>query len=206
VRKRKQNLDESLFGIAFSDTLLSMLGVIFLVFAFIIMIPHNPETPSMQGQLCVEISWDNGRDVDLDLWGKSPAEKVAVGYSNMHGENLDLFRDCLGFNSNPTHQNMELMCAQKIVPGEWTFNVSYYGDHALPTGATDSPIDVTMVVRYKKVGVNSKSSASLITKTATYHLTKSGQEKTMFDFVIDKNGDIIENSINSMQHLLRDVK
>lgn len=191
------------FGIAFSDVLVTVLSVIFMIYMLVAMLPHNEKPPeiknSLQGDLCVEMSWPNDRDVDLDLWGRSPdsqgAKTVPNGYSNLHGPVLDMFRDVLGFSNNPAHLNIEIMCATVLYPGEWTFNVNYFEDHDFTN--KDHTIKVMMVVRIRKDHGRDK----LLNRTVT--LDQLGQEETMFDFKIDPDGNIEDDSINFLFQPLR---
>ena len=196
MRVRKKN-NNSLFGVALSDLFISLFFMIWCLFYLMTLQPktHSVDEGEKLGKLCVELSWDDSRDIDMDLWGKSPTDKVAVGYSHTHGDNLDLYRDVLGFTNNPSHVNMEFMCAKKVSPGEYTFNVSYFSTH----GDKKGPVVVTMVIKYAKYGSTEQF----------YRATFSpipGQEKTMFNFYIDENLNIDESTINSRDIKLRDAK
>ena len=194
----KRNLDERLMGIAFADIMVSFAAYLFVLFILIAIQPHTKDTLqiSMPGRLCAEIFWDNNRDIDLDLWGKSPIDAHATGYTNMHTRGLDLFKDVLGFQDNPEHINMEIMCANKIYPGEWDFNVQYYSNHEKVVSGNQS-VKVTMFIRIFK----GKDGTSRVLKAETTVLP--AEEKTMFRFVVNENGDIETGTINSQQIFLR---
>jgi hypothetical protein len=208
-----KNRDQELFGIAFADIMISFAGFIFMLFVVVSLLPHKEsdnDNSVMLGSLCAELYWDNTRNVDLDIWGKSPKDEAPIGYSNMHGKGLDLYRDVLGFDNNPEHINMEILCTNKIYPGEYTFNVTYFSDHE--NLSTSSPnydinhkprIDATMIIRLKG---DSPSDGRTRTLKSVYTLNNESEEKTMFNFRVDNNGKIIESSINSVDKPLRNLK
>jgi hypothetical protein len=187
-----------LFGIVFADLLLSFIGMLIIILVLTMMLPKedatNKKSDLYLGSVCAEISWPDDHDTDLDVWGQSPDDETPVGYSNLHGKNLSLFRDVLGWTYNPSHRNFEVMCADHIVAGEWTFNVSYFSDHE----NKKQPVEVTMTLSFKRPQSGNEF------WHAKYTL-KEGEEKTMFNFRINENGQVIENSINSLNHPLRSV-
>ena len=189
--------EEKLFGIVLSDVLISFAAFLFMLFVVISLQPHNDMDNSnpnaVAGRLCAEISWDNNRDVDLDIWGKSPADQAAVGYSNMHGGGLDLYRDVVGWISNPEKINLEIMCANKIYDGQWIFNVHYFSKH---NPHDETPIKVVMLIRFKTYTGVWKNLRT------EYIMLFEKQEKTLFSFRV-KDGIILENTINSNDVPLR---
>jgi hypothetical protein len=191
-------LKKGLFGIIFSDVLISFIGLVFVLFLLVSLVPKGEmEKKSVDlGSVCAEIVWPSDRDVDLDLWGKSPLENVAIGYSNPHGLNLSLFRDVLGWVNNPSHINLEIMCGNQLVAGEYIFNVSYFSNH---NTSQPDPIEVTMTITIK-------NKISKEYYTGKYILTHAGEEKTMFAFRLDDNGILVPGSVNSLNHPLRDAK
>jgi hypothetical protein len=193
----RKRISEKMAGFVLFDMMITFAALIFSIFICISLLPHKEtDDSSMAGQICVELYWDNNRNIDLDLWAADPADpKNSIGYSNMHGIGMDLMRDVIGFAYNPEHVNMEIACGNKLYPGEYTFDVNYYSNHEhskdeLNSGA-DASIDATMIVRIKDKNNYSKQMRT------TYHLTHEGQDKTMFNFKIDNNGHVIQESINS---------
>jgi len=193
--KYDDNEDDADFGIAYSDTLITILSIFLALFILVAMLPKNEKpvtNTSLIGKICAELSWDDDRDIDIDLWGKSPDDKP-VGYSNNHGKILDLYRDVLGFFRNPSHRNLEIMCAQTLQPGEWTFNAHYYNNHE----NNKSPVKITTVITiFPKEGQN-----RILTRSE--YLNEIGEEKTLFDFRLDNNGVLENNSINNIFKPLR---
>lgn len=189
--------DEKLFGIILFDMMVQYAAIILFLFVALTFLPHKESDGSvMAGRVCAELYWDNNRNIDIDLWGTDPVDKEPIGYSNMHGRGMDLFRDVIGFSFNPEHINMEIMCSNRITPGEWTFDVSYYSDHEVTTPNHDSSVDAVVIIRLKN------KNGGEIVKKATWRLTHEKEDKTMFNFIIDKNGDIVENSINTVNKYL----
>jgi len=184
-----------------SDTFISFLCIILVCLALLMLQEHAKKaTPSLNtiGVMCVELSWPE-RNVDLDLWGHSPHDPQTVGFSNMHGTNLNLIRDVIGYSGNPTHQMLEMQCADALTPGEYVFNVHYFANHEDELASVRDPkdprfaIEATMLVRIRNP--NSKSDIdSFMTK---FTLTEVKEEKTMFRFVIRSDGKVDHASINS---------
>lgn len=193
------NESESGFGIVLSDTLIQYLLIVMCLFTIILLQPHGKKISDshMLGAICVELSWPNERDVDLDLWGHSPGSPNTVGYSNMHDEHLNLYRDVTGFNHNPTHNMIEVMCSDQIIPGEWTFNVHYFTNHESTGSMPDDPRNAITATMMVTIHYDNKSIQSNERFMGTFTLTKVTQEKTMFDFIIGSDGKLIKDSINS---------
>ncbi len=198
--RNSKHLDERLFGIAFADIMISFAAFLFMLFVMIAIQTHKDSDDSkMLGSVCAELYWDNNRNVDLDLWGKSPLDEHGIGYSNMHGHGLDLYRDVVGFYNNPEKINMEVMCAHQPYHGEWVFNVHYFSDHEVtnpPDPNHKSIIQAVMIIRIKY------PDKSVKIMRGTFDVVE-GEEKTMFDFVIDANGRLDERSINSRNIYIR---
>jgi hypothetical protein len=199
MKIREEDDSNNLFGIAFSDVLVSFISIFLVLFVLVAIQPRSEKVNKDQdslGSICAEITWPQSRRVDLDLWGASPLETFSVGYSNMHGENLDLYRDSLGTTIDDP--NIEVMCAKKIVPGEWTFNVNYFSDHE--SGTHDSNITIKMKLRVQPHGKEMEEFEAI------YDNLANGEEKTMFDFRVDETGSIIKSSINSKFRHLRGIE
>jgi len=207
--------DESLFGWVFADALVSFLAIFIVLFTVLLASINAKKDDNMnsiaQGRVCAELYWDNNRDVDLDLWGKSPVDTLPVGYSHMHDMGLDLFRDVIGWINNPEHVNMEIMCANKKYKGEWTFNVHYFSDHKLiqvrdpktnifvTDPNYDSSIKARMILRI----YDSTSGSGAKIYDTSVKLAGEGEQKTMFNFRLDEKGEVIEGSMNHSYKQLR---
>ena len=90
-------MDDDAAGAIFRDVvLLALAGFVAIV---LLLLPHvNPPGAAAEadaeppGAVIVELFWDNGRDVDLDLWVAAPNDRV-VGYSNRGAVYFNLLRD-----------------------------------------------------------------------------------------------------------------
>jgi hypothetical protein len=201
--KRRRFNDEKYFGIAAADLFVALFSIMSLLFVVhdILPIAEKSEQNKEQtvGIVCAELSWPEDRDVDLDLWGQSPTDADAVGYSHTHGQNLSLLRDVVGHRNNPSKINQELMCANAEVDGEWIFNVHYFSNHGKDADATipwkDDNIDAVMVL-----SENTKISPHKW--VANVHLDAENEERTMFRFRVE-GGRIIDSSFNTLDSGLR---
>ena len=200
--KFNESLEEKLFGYVLADVMVSFAAFVFMLFVVVSMVPHseNNNDGVMLGSLCAEIYWPNDRDIDLDIWGKSPKDGKPIGFSNMHGGGLDLYRDVIGFQNNLEHLNMEIECTNKIIPGEYTFNIYYFSNHETQASSPafgkfpNGTVEATMIIRLKGASV---SDGRFKTMRGVHTFTKENQEKTMFNFRVGEDGKIIDSSINS---------
>lgn len=214
-RGSKSDVTE-MFGVVLSDTLISVLGMMVILLVLMMVVPHaTPKDARVLGTLCAELSWPNDRDVDLDLWGKSPDDRGSVGFTNMHGKTLHLFRDILGFHLNPSHMMYEIQCANELVPGEWTFNAVYFKQHDnddisatnKPHPPVPMPIKARMTITFSQFANSAGTSVNIVPDktiiTKEFELETEGEEITVFDFVIDSDHHLIQNSVNTAYRPLR---
>lgn len=199
------NEDEARGMMVLADTVISFLIVTIALFTLILMLPHAKkaeQSVSNMGVICAELTWPD-RDIDLDLWGHSPHDPYSVGYTNMHGVTLNLLRDVIGRSYNPTHQMMEIQCADQLTPGEWTFNVHYFANHEKELEGTliDDPrkkVEATLVVRIRNDGQTSGAATYKDTFMTRLQFDREKEELTAVDFVVDENGSVIHSTINSL--------
>lgn len=165
------------------------------------------------GNLIIEIRWPDGLDVDVDLWCTGPGEPRPVGYSNMSGRVLNLLRDDLGtsrgnkgFRGNDIETegntvdalNYENLYSRGLPAGEYSCNVHLFSNRSTKLSI---PVDFEASVR-KGSG---KRAIKRIVKTKAA-LTERGQEITMIRFELDRNGDLIKESLNSVFIPLRQYR
>jgi hypothetical protein len=192
--------EEAGYTITLADIFIAFFAITLCLFTLLLLEPHNKNNPtsvSTAGVMCVEMSWPE-RNIDLDLWSHAPGEAVTVGFTNLHSHILDLLRDVTGFAGNPNHIMLEMVCANQLKPGEWTFNMHYYGNHedefaGKPTDYPGKQVTVTMIARFK-------GQRDFMTQ---YTTKNEGEEHTMLDFVIGESGMVVYDSINSRQVPLR---
>jgi hypothetical protein len=81
----------------------------------------NPDSAKPPGQMMVCIYWQGHNDVDL--WGGSPDDDKATGYSRKSGKTIDLVRDDLGVENAP---HFECEFARSLPDGRWAYNIHGY--------------------------------------------------------------------------------
>ena len=185
--------------IVFRD--LIMLTLSGFVTVAVLLLPHigesrakaATETAEPPGNVMIEARWPDQLDTDVDLWVQAPGD-VPVGYSNKGGAVFNLLRDDLGQQLDLSGLNYESSYARGIVPGEYTVNVHLYRNRA---GVALVP--VTVVVSTKARSAD-PSRQVLMTKLELDH---EGQERTVFRFKLDENGQVVAGSVNSLQRPLR---
>lgn len=177
--------------------LLTLTGFISMV---VLLIPFvNPPTEKEKssdppGNVIVELFWDNDRDVDIDLWVKAP-EDIPVGYSNQGGLFFNLLRDDLGKYKDNTPVNYEVSYSRGISEGKYIVNIHLYREDKKPF----VPILAKMVVSVVDPDTNSRKQILKSKKI----LNEIGKELTIFQFNLDKKGNLDKNSINNNYEKLR---
>jgi hypothetical protein len=179
-------------NVIFRDLLLGLLGIVimFLLVA-ILQISSQKKTADKQkppGNIVAFISWPPG-DTDVDLWVTGPGEPHAIGYSNKGGVLWNLLRDDLGKQPDITGMNMESSYSRGAPAGEYIFNIHCYRCPQLP-------VTVNVEIRIN-TDMTGGGGEKLLT-TATIDLTANKQELTAVRFVLDKDGNIVPNSLNSV--------
>lgn len=187
--------------VVFRDVItLALLGFVALV---IIMLPHiNPplkkeEAKSIDppGNVIVEARWDDKIDADVDLWVQGP-EDVPVGYSNLSGQLFSLLRDDIGKRNDASDLNYENTYSRGIRPGEYTVNLHMYFNRA-----NVWPIKAKVLVSLVKMRGTTRYTEQIL--VSDVKLTRLGEEKTVFRFRLDKDGNLVKSSVNSAEKLLR---
>lgn len=174
---------------------LAMMFVVFVIW----MISHlNPpaqmDQASPPGNVIAHIIWPPG-NIDVDLWVTGPGETGAVGYSHKSGILWNLLRDDTGTGSDSTGINYENAYTRGIPAGEYIINVHCYSCSAA----------VPVLV---KLEVQSKSSPQATMKKIVYTevtLHAHKEEVTMIRFELDREGNIVPNSMNHFYEPLRDM-
>ena len=190
--------DDDEGGTVFRDII--MLALAGFVAMVMLILPHiqrpgeaKEETTDPPGNVIVEMRWPDGLDSDVDLWVEAPGDQP-VGYSNKGGVIFNLLRDDLGKRADATGMNYEVSYSRGIVPGEYTVNVHLYRNTAKVL-----PIPVTVVTSVKK---NPRESARQLL-ASRIELSREGQELTVFRFRLNESGDLVPDSVHSLQRGLR---
>ena len=151
--------------------------------------PTETENSSVPpGNVIVELFWDNDRDVDIDLWVKAP-EDIPVGYSNQGGLFFNLLRDDLGKYKDSTPVNYEVSYSRGINEGIYVANLHLYREDETPF----VPIIAKLVVSI----VDPKTKERKQILKSQKNLKNIGEEITMFQFKLDKKGNLDKDSINN---------
>jgi hypothetical protein len=189
--KKRPDVGLLLFDIAIA--LAALMTALFILFS---KLPHNESDASnMYGSVCAELYWDNTRNVDLDLWSLSPKDKSPVGYKYMHDAGTDLFRDVIGFSNNPEHVNMEVSCTKALYEGEYIFDVHYFSNHEY-IGKVRISTDPDPLIKANLIVKIKGKDKYQFTLNSDRTFIDEGEEHTLIAFNLDKEGRIVQNSIN----------
>lgn len=154
---------------------------------------QNNIDPEAQGNLIISLQWPSTISSDVDLWVKSNADNVAVGYSNLGGPLFNLLRDDLGYHADITDSNMEIAYSRGVPDGEYIVNA-----HLFSLKGAKLPIPIKVVVSLK--GERNQRAETLFTVNS--QLETVGEERTVARFVLyDKQ--YVEGSFNTIQEKIR---
>ena len=190
-------------GTVFRDVIF-LLMITFVILFLIAVLHINPiadpkeEQIAPPGNVIVNIFWEDGLNIDVDLWVLGPEDDRPVGYSNRAGETFNLLRDDLGSTNDITERNFENAYTRGLPEGEYIINVHMFA-HKERKKVWPVMVEVVVTVMETTEG---KSSANEVA-VATIPLTRYGEEVTAVRFKIDKNHKVIQESINQIQKKLR---
>ncbi|MBF96391.1 MAG: hypothetical protein CMJ13_04110 [Pelagibacterales bacterium] len=187
-----ENFEYNESNIVFRDlillTLTGFISMVILLMPFINPPTEKEDSTVPPGNVIVELFWDNDRDVDIDLWVQAP-EDIPVGYSNQGGLFFNLLRDDLGKYKDSTPVNYEVSYSRGINEGVYVANLHLYREDQSPF----IPINAKLVVSV--VDPNTKERKQILKSQKI--LKKVGEEITIFQFKLDKKGNLDKNSINN---------
>ncbi len=183
-------------GTVFRDVImLALLGFVTIV---VLLLPHlNPPTkPTDQqqpGNIVVELHWPDDMNTDVDLWVQAPNDKP-VGYSNRGGRIFNLLRDDMGHINDSGNLNYEIAFSRGAPEGEYTVNLHLYSN-------TDSRklVPTQVVVGIKK----SETDPMRVIQKKNVELVRTGQEVTVVRFTLDRDSEVIPDSIHDLPRRLR---
>ena len=144
---------------------------------------NNPESTKPPGQMMVCLYWQNHNDVDL--WGKSPDDDKAVGYSRKSGKTIDLVRDDLGTDNAP---HFECEFARALPDGRFVFNAHGYS------------INDPVVSVHAEIRLSGPDGFKLLFETTLD--IRQHQERTIAQFQM-RDGKVVEGSLNQVYVGLR---
>lgn len=186
----------------FTDVVLAALMTVAAVTMLLFLLPKMPseadaENQRARGNIRVEVFWPNEMDVDIDLWSKAPG-LAPVGYSNMNGVVMNLVRDDLGKYADISQVNYEVAFSRGLPQGEWQFNLHWFSNSQ---GVSEVPVRVIITHR-RDDGDGSKEKPTKVVAT-TVTLTQVKQELTIIRFELDKDGNLMPETYNSVPRAIR---
>ena len=185
-------LEDNNSNVVFRDiillTLTGFISMVVLLLPFINPPTEKSDTSSPPGNVIVELFWDDNRDVDIDLWVKAPGD-IPVGYSNQGGLFFNLLRDDLGKYKDNTPVNYEVSYSRGISEGIYVTNLHLYREDNSPF----QPINAKLVVSI--VHPDTKERKQILKSEKV--LKDVGNEITVFQFALDKKGNLDKNSLNN---------
>lgn len=188
----------------FDMSFLLLVGFVIIIFILIQFIADKKpaEESRQQGNVIVELFWNDDDNTDVDLWVQSPCPEcpggrdVPVGYSNKSGIAFNLLRDDTTNNprADASGRNYEMQVSRGIRPGEYIVNA-----HLYRLGPAELPYPVKVVVSVKP----DDNSASTQLFAVDGKLVRECHEKTFVRFTLDGQGNLVEGSVHHTQQNLR---
>ena len=184
---------------AYTDLMLSIVGVTAMVMTLLLIRPvtQMPKDFHPKAEYLVTLTWDDHRDVDLDLWLESPEGNI-VYYKNKELPNIALDRDSLGYASNvvtnidgsiAASANQEIISIRAIMPGQYVAAVSYYAGQDEQTHTPYADGDPRMAIDGKVELLKVNPTVTLVA-SVTLHLTRIKETHNAIAFVVDSSGDV----------------
>lgn len=161
------------------------MGIIFILLFFLAaLVSQTPDKKEkaqvkMWGDIMVTIYWPDKKDIDVDLWAKSPDDPLAVGYSRTRGTTFSLLKDITGIANNPTGRMREVMFGDGMPDGRYTVNVHLYRNGS---SLTKVPVDAQIFM------FDGGNIVSIVKKKV--FLEKVGNEITIANFNL-KGGKLL---------------
>jgi hypothetical protein len=175
-------------------TMLALSGfiiIVLLLLPWLNIVAQDEATQEPSGSVIVEVLWPNDRNVDIDLWVKSP-DDAAVGYSNMAGYYFNLLRDDRGNEFDRTPINYEISYTRGITAGEYQANLHLY--------VTDNGPPINAQVIISVVEPEQRARTAIIKKNVL--LKKYNEEITVARWTLTNNGKLTPNSVHSLKRSL----
>jgi hypothetical protein len=187
-----------------NDLLFNLLiGFVFLfVVAFLLINPPTKKSDApKKAEYLIVIEWDKDANHDVDLWVKDPTG-VVVSFTNKMGGLLNLEKDDLGWQNDKWIQpngseviipiNREVITIRGIVPGEYKVAAHVYSKKIMYSINTSNgkyikkEIEDSGYVTATLIRINPYGE---VYKTRKIY-TQKGQVLSMFNFILDANGDV----------------
>ena len=154
----------------YTDLMMCIVGVTALIMSALLIRPVSESVKDFhpKAEYLVTLTWDDNKDVDLDLWLTSPSGDV-VYYGNKELPNIALDRDSLGKPSNSSKNpdgtvavsgNQEIIAIRAIMPGFYVVSVNYYAGrdengqgYALHDARIPTPFKIELLKVNPKISV-----------------------------------------------------
>ena len=175
-------------------TMLALSGfviIVLLLLPWLNIVAQDEATKEPSGSVIVEVIWPDDRNVDVDLWVKSP-DDAAVGYSNMAGYYFNLLRDDRGNAFDTTPINYEISYTRGIAAGEYQANLHLY--------ATDNGPPINAKVIVSVVEPDQRARTAIIKKDVV--LKKYNEELTVARWTLTNKGKLKPNSVHGLKRSL----
>ncbi len=152
---------------------------------------ENTNEDKAAGALSVYVFWPDGMDADIDVHVLD-ANKQHTYYDNKETHITNLLRDDRGMLNDQGPRNFENVYVRELPPGEYVINL-----HAFRAADKFYPIPVEGELNF--IDPTGGKGGGLTFKK-TVELLKTGEEITLFRFLVGQDGKIVPYSLN---HILR---
>ena len=177
-------------NLSFLDLLFNTLLCFAALFAlsFILINPSKQENNvEVKAEFIITVTWDSFLDNDVDMYVEDPQGRLVAfmrreeGLMHLDRDDVGKYNDILDtpFGSVEYDENREVVTLRGTVPGEYVVNVHMYvrrSDEAEP----HVRVQLDKINPFKIVSVKDVV------------LTDTGDEKTVFRFTVDREGDVTE--------------
>ena len=181
------------YNLAFRDILFNLLCVLIVMIGALLWF-INPKSEAKgvakKAEFLIMIEWPQGNKDDVDLYVEDPLGNICFFRAREAGF-MSLERDDTGTNADTFtlpdgevivfHENTETITLRSLMPGEYIANVHMYTKRE--EGAT----------KVKMIATKLNPNVSVVMKEEV-ELSTTGDEKTTFRMVVDKDGKVIEIS------------
>ena len=177
-------------NLSFLDLLFNTLLCFAALFAlsFILINPSKQENNvEVKAEFIITVTWDSFLDNDVDMYVEDPQGRLVAfmrreeGLMHLDRDDVGKYNDILDtpFGSVEYDENREVVTLRGTVPGEYVVNVHMYVRRSDET-ETHVRVQLDKINPFKIVSVKDVV------------LTDTGDEKTVFRFTVDREGDVTE--------------
>lgn len=191
MRRRRHHHDGGFHEI-FPALVLIRFVILALTLVFMVPITQNKQSNDNRdrGNIRVEMTWEMGTDIDMDLWVQGPNDNP-VGFSNQNGQIFNLVRDDIG-GTHAKSLHYEVAYGREAPAGEYVVNVAMYANRV-----QKYPVKVEVVITRmydSPTGVTNKS----IIATKELVFTVEGEEQTVLRFTLNEAGEVVTSKTNTI--------